>query len=45
MVDALEVNVIEEIIVNIMVALLTLIILLVQRSVQDASVSLKDIQD
>lgn len=45
MVDALEVNVKEEIIVNIMVALLTLIILLVQRSVQDASVSLKDIQD
>jgi hypothetical protein len=42
---ALEVNVIEESSVNIMVALLTLIILLVQRSVLDASASLKDIQD
>lgn len=45
MVFALEVNVIEESSVNIMVALLTLIILLVQRSVLDASASLKDIQD
>ena len=45
MVFALEVNVIEESSVNITVALLTLTILLVQRSVLDASASMKDIQD
>ncbi len=42
---ALEVNVVEVSSVNITVALLTLTILLVQRSVLDASASLKDIQD
>ncbi len=45
MVFALEVNVVEVSSVNITVALLTLTILLVQRSVLDASASLKDIQD